>query len=451
MTNQSNPSKTLIKNAIVVNEYQNIEADVLIAGERIEKIASHIDAAEGMHVVDAQGLHLLPGMIDDQVHFRDPGGEHKADFGTESAAAVAGGITSVMDMPNTNPLTITQSAIEDKHASISGRSHCNYGFYFGATNDNIEEIKAIDTSLICGIKAFMGASTGNMLVDNENTLNEIFKHAPVLVATHCEDTPIILANEAKAKEQYGENIPVALHPYIRSVKACLKSTELATSLAIKHNARLHVLHISTGAEIKYLAELKAKHSNITAEACVHFLWFSEEDYAKQGALIKCNPAVKTKEDQDTILAGIQDKTIDVIATDHAPHLLAEKSQPYMQSPSGLPLVQTALPSLLTLAQQGKLSLHQTIDQISHRVADMFAVVDRGYIREGYFADLVLVDMNKTHKIDNKNMLYKCGWTPYHDAHFTASIEKTWVNGDLKWSDGKVQNQAHGQALKYNRN
>lgn len=450
MNNSLKGSKTLIKNAIVVNEYQNQIADVLIIGERIEKLAKSIVATNDMHIIDAQGLHLLPGMIDGQVHFRDPGDTHKADFGTESAAAVAGGITSVLDMPNTKPMTISQAAIVDKHLSIKGRSHCNYGFYLGATNHNIEEIKAIDTSLICGIKAFMGASTGNLLVDNELALNEIFKHAPVLVATHCEDTPIILANEAKAKAQYGEDIPVALHPYIRSVKACLKSTELATSLAIKHQARLHVLHISTAAEIKYLASLKAEHSNITAEACVHFLWFTEDDYAKYGALIKCNPAIKSKEDQAHILAGIHDKTIDVIATDHAPHLLSEKALPYMQSPAGLPLVQTALPSLLTLAQQGKLSLHQTIDQISHRVADMFKVIDRGYIREGYFADLVLVDMNKTQQVNNNDMLYKCAWTPYHEAYFNVCIEKTWVNGQLKWSDGKVLNQALGQALTYNR-
>jgi len=442
--------KTLIKNALVINEYQSIATDVLIVNERIETIAPNIKASDDMQIIDARGKHLLPGMIDDQVHFRDPGGEHKADFGTESAAAVAGGITSVMDMPNTNPLTTSQQAIEDKHASIAGRAHCNYGFYLGATNDNIEVIKSIDTSLICGIKAFMGASTGNMLVDNENTLNEIFKHAPVLVATHCEDTPIIVANEAKAHNQYGDNIPVALHPYIRSAKACLKSTELATSLAIKHNARLHVLHISTGAEVNYLASLKSKHNNITAEACVHFLWFTEADYATKGAQIKCNPAIKSQEDQDIIFAGINNKTLDVIATDHAPHLLTEKALDYMHSPSGLPLVQTALPSLLSLVKQGKLNLHQTVDQVSHRVADMFNVVDRGYIREGYFADLVLIDMDKNYQIKNEDMLYKCAWTPYDGAQFSAIVEKTWVNGQLKWADNRIQNSPIGLALQYDR-
>ncbi len=443
-------TKTLIKNALIVNEMESKYGDILINNKRIEQVSNTISAKETYQIIDADGKHLLPGMIDDQVHFRDPGGTHKADFSTESAAAVAGGITSVMDMPNTNPLTISQAAIENKHSNISGRSHCNYGFYLGATNDNIEEIKAIDTKLICGVKAFMGASTGNMLVDDERTLDQIFRNCPTLVATHCEDTPIILTNEAFAHKQYGDDIPVSEHPTIRSRKACLKSTKLATSLATKHGTRLHVLHISTADEIQYLRELRKQHSNITGEACVHFLWFTENDYADKGALIKCNPAIKSAADQAEIIRGIQDRTISVIATDHAPHLLEEKARKYAQSPSGLPLVQTALPSLLTLVNQGQLDLYQTIDQITHQVADMFDVIDRGYIREGYFADLVLVDMNNSHSITNQEMYYKCGWTPYDGEVFTAQIEKTWVNGELKWSEQKLLGNTNGQALKYDR-
>lgn len=443
-------TNTLITNATIINEMRCFEADILIKNERIEKIASKITANPTDNVIDASGLHLLPGMIDDQVHFRDPGLTHKGDFSTESAAAVAGGITSVMDMPNTSPKTTSQQAIEDKHLHVKGRSHCNYGFYLGATNDNIEEIKRIDNRLICGVKVFMGASTGNMLVDDETTLDNIFKTCPILVATHCEDTPTILAQEKAYRNKYGNNIPIEYHPIVRNREACLKSTQLAVSLAQKYSARLHVLHISTADEVQYLAEIKKQSPHISAEACVHFLWFNDSNYEQRGNLIKCNPAIKTAHDQETIIRGIRDRTLDVIATDHAPHLLKEKQADYFSAPSGLPLVQTAYPSLLTLVNQGILSLEQTIDQVTHQVADMFSVVDRGYIREGYYADIVLADMNTRYQPNNSDTLYKCGWTPYEGENFSASINSTWVNGALKWNNKKLLSNSSGKALCYKR-
>lgn len=441
-------TRTLIKNAKIVNEMMIVESDVLIKNNKIIQISSEITAKEDDIVIDAAGKHLLPGMIDDQVHFREPGMPHKGKFLTESAAAVAGGITSVMDMPNTSPLTITQKAIEDKHKMIAGNSHCNYGFYLGATNDNIEDIKTCDTSLICGVKVFMGASTGNMLVDNEQTLDQIFEHAKTLVATHCEYSPMIDNNEKAAREKYGEDIPIAQHPCIRSREACIKSTKTAIKLATKHNAKLHVLHISTAEEVALFEKLPLDQKRITAEACVHFTWFDDRDYERLGTQIKCNPAVKQCSDKMAIIDGINYGNLDVIATDHAPHTWEEKQNTYFNAPSGLPLVQTALASLLTQVNQGKFTIEKIVDKTSHKVADLFNVNKRGYIREGYFADLVLVDMNKPNKVKNKNMLYTCGWTPYDGEEFSAYIEKTWVNGELKWSDGELLGRADGKALKY---
>jgi len=441
---------TLIKNAQLVNEGEIFQADVLIKNDRIEKIGADLKAPQGTTVVDARGQFLLPGMIDDQVHFRDPGLTHKGDFATESAAAVAGGITSVMDMPNTNPLTINQAAIETKHAHVAGRSHTNYGFYLGATNDNIEAVKAIDPGLICGIKVFMGASTGNMLVDDEQTLTAIFKEAPTLIATHCEDTPIILANEEKARMIWGENVPIEEHPNIRSREACIKSTRLATGLAQKYRARLHVLHISTAEEVAMFRDIPTDQKHITAEACVHFTWFDEGDYADRGTAIKCNPAIKKASDKAAIIAGIKNNRLDVIATDHAPHTREEKAAAYFSAPSGLPLVQTALPSLLTQVNQGLFTLPEIVRKTAHTVADIFQVVDRGYLREGYFADLVLVDMNAIAPVRHEDMLYKCGWTPYNGERFSARITRTWVNGRLKWDGQQVLGQASGQALRYRR-
>ncbi len=439
---------TLITNARLVNEGQIQVTDVLLCGNRIEKITPMQSVPENTLVIDAQGKHLLPGMIDSQVHFRDPGLTHKADFATESAAAVAGGITSVMDMPNTKPLTIDQAAIEAKHAHVAGRSHCNYGFYLGATNDNIEAVKSIDPALICGIKVFMGASTGNMLVDDERTLTAIFKSAPTLIATHCEDTPMILANEEKARQVWGEHVPIEEHPNIRSREACIKSTKLATGLARKYRARLHVLHISTADEVALFQDLPTDTKHITAEACVHFTWFDESDYKNKGTLIKCNPAIKSAGDKAAIIEGIKNNRLDVIATDHAPHTREEKANPYFSAPSGLPLVQTALPSLLTQVNQGIFSLPEIVRKTAHTVADIFKVRSRGYVREGYYADLVLVDMNASAPVRDEDMLYKCGWTPYNGARFSARIEKTWVNGQLKWDGQRVLGSPDGQALHY---
>ena len=440
--------RTLIKNAKIINEMIQQESDLVIENNKIVEIANNINPKPDDLVIEAKGKYLLPGMIDDQVHFREPGMPHKGKFLTESAAAVAGGITSVMDMPNTSPQTITQQAIIDKHKLIAGMSHCNYGFYLGATNDNIADIKSIDTSLICGIKVFMGASTGNMLVDNEKTLEQIFQHAQTLVATHCEYSPMIDDNEKAAKEKYGEDVPISQHPIIRSREACIKSTTTAMKLAKKHNAKLHVLHISTAEEVALFQQLPLDQKRITAEACVHFTWFDNRDYEKLGTLIKCNPAVKQYSDKMAIIDGINYGNLDIIATDHAPHTWDEKQNKYFTAPSGLPLVQTALASLLTQVNQGKFSIEKIVQKTAHNVADLFNVKKRGYIREGYYADLVLVDMNKPNKVKSKKMLYQCGWTPYDGEEFSASIEKTWVNGELKWSAGKLLGDANGQALKY---
>lgn len=441
-------TRTLIKNAKIVNEMTILEIDLVIKNDRIEQIGKDLAAKENDTVIDALGLYLLPGMIDDQVHFREPGMPDKGKFITESAAAVAGGITSVMDMPNTSPLTVSQQAIIDKHQLIAGNSHCNYGFYLGATNDNIEEIKAIDTDLICGVKVFMGASTGNMLVDNEETLEQIFQHSPTLIATHCENTPIITANEEKAREQYGEDVPMSEHGRIRSREACIASTNLAMSLAQKHQSKLHVLHISTAEEVELFEQLPLTQKMITAEACVHFTWFSDQDYDALGSLIKCNPAIKQYSDKLAIIKGIKYGNLDIIATDHAPHTWDEKHNKYFTAPSGLPLVQTALPSLLTLVNQGKFDIEKIVQKTAHNVADLFNVENRGYIREGYFADLVLVDMQKPTIVNNQDMLYQCGWTPYDGMEFTASIEKTWVNGVLKWDGKQVLGEARGKSLHY---
>ena len=441
-------NRTLIKNAKIVNEMMIIEADVLINNDRIEQISPTIKAQKTYKIIDAKGKFLLPGMIDDQVHFREPGMPLKGKFITESAAAVAGGITSVMDMPNTAPLTINEAAIKDKHQLINGHSYCNYGFYLGATNDNIEDIKACDRRLICGVKVFMGASTGNMLVDNENTLDQIFKHTQTLIATHCESTPIINANEAAARKRYGNDVPINQHGLIRSREACISSTSLAMSLARKHDSQLHVLHISTAEEVALFKQLPLAQKRITAEACVHFTWFDDRDYERLGTLIKCNPAIKHSADKLAIIDGINYGNLDVIATDHAPHTWEEKQHKYFKAPSGLPLVQTALASLLTLVNQGTFSLEKIVQKTAHNVADLFKLKKRGYIREGYYADLVLVDLNHNQKIRNKDMLYQCGWTPYDGLEFSASIEKTWVNGELKWNHGKLRGDSNGRALHY---
>ncbi|MEJ2059180.1 MAG: dihydroorotase [Gammaproteobacteria bacterium] len=439
---------TLITNARIVTDGRQFEGDVLIEGDRISAIGGDLSARTADRVIDAAGRLLIPGMIDDQVHFREPGMPDKGDIATDSAAAVAGGITSFMDMPNTRPNTLTQEILEDKYALAAGRAHANYAFYLGASNDNLEDIKRLEPGRACGIKVFMGASTGNMLVDNPDTLDGIFAHAPTMVVTHCEDTPTILANEQAWRERYGEDVPFAAHGQIRSVEACYKSSSLAVELARKHGTRLHILHLSTGRELELFSTQPLAEKQITAEACVHFLWFSDEDYAEKGALIKCNPAIKTAADRAAILQGLKDGRLDVIGTDHAPHTWAEKQNSYFKAPSGLPLVQHALPVLLELHRRGDLDLELIVEKTSHAVAERFRIEERGYIREGYYADLALIDLEKPWTVERDNVLYKCGWSPFEGTTFHATIDMTWVNGRLAWADGRLQPGTHGQRLKF---
>jgi dihydroorotase len=443
-------NKILISNARVINEGEVRDADVLIRGERIEKIASSIDAAGGIDVIDAAGRYLMPGMIDDQVHFREPGLTHKGDLATESAAAVAGGITSFMDMPNVDPLTVTREELAAKYRRAEKRCPANYGFYLGATNTNIEEIKALQVGESCGIKVFMGASTGDMLVDDRQALEQIFEHAPVMVVTHCEDSPTIWNNEAAAREKYGDDVPMSEHPAIRSADACLQSSTLATDLARKHDALLHVLHLTTAIEMGLFSPAHRSEKRITAEVCVHHLWFDESRYDELGTRIKCNPAIKRAEDREALLAALNDGRIDIIATDHAPHPADEKDNPYFKAPAGLPLVQHAVQVLFDLAARGSISYELLVDRACHAPADIFGVGERGYLREGYFADLVIVDPNRASRVESADVLYKCGWSPFEGHTFASSIDTTIVNGEVVWSDGRLTGAIAGKRLDFSR-
>ncbi len=438
----------LIANARVVNEDTVREADILIENGRIARVDPEIPAQTGWEVIDAGGRHVLPGMIDDQVHFREPGITHKGDIATESAAAVAGGITSYLDMPNVVPPTTTRKRLEQKYAAAEGRSHANYGFYFGATNDNIDEITSLLPGEACGVKVFMGASTGNMLVDNPDALQRIFSRAPIPVATHCEDTPTIRLNEQRYRDRYGEDVPIRFHPLIRSAEACYNSTQLAVQLAQRHGTRLHVLHLSTARELELFTDDPLERKKITVEACVHHLFFDESSYERKGTLIKCNPAIKTIQDRQALLRGVVDDRIDVIATDHAPHTIEEKNTTYFKAPSGLPLVQHALQSLLEQYHWGRMGLEVIVQKISHAPALVFGIQDRGFIREGYWADLVIVDLYRPYTVNRDNILYKCGWSPFDGYTFQSSIDMTLVNGHTAFADGRVASQCHGQRLEY---
>jgi len=440
----------LIKAATIVNEGQKIVADVLIKDGLIAKIGQNLSATDAKEI-NAEGQYLLPGMIDDQVHFREPGLTHKADIFTESMAAVAGGITSFMEMPNTVPNTLTQSLLADKYEIAAQTSLANYSFYMGASNDNIEEVLKTDPKNVCGIKVFMGSSTGNMLVDNEKTLENIFSKAPILVATHCEDEATIRHNLAEFKAKYGEDLTIEMHPLIRSAEACYKSSSLAVELAKTYQTRLHILHISTAKEIALFDNITPlKDKKITAEACIHHLWFNDKDYASKGNFIKWNPAVKTEDDQKGVLKGVLEDYIDVIATDHAPHTLAEKEQPYSQAPSGGPLVQHALPALLEMHLQGKISLEKIAEKTAHNLAICFDIEKRGFIREGYWADLVLVDLKDSWKVTKLNNFYKCGWSPFDGDTFQASITHTFVSGNLAYQNGKFTTDQIGKRLTFAR-
>ena len=446
----SNGRSTLICNARLINEGQVQERDVLIRGERIEQVSGSIAADANTDVIDASGKFLMPGMIDDQVHFREPGLTHKGDLATESAAAAAGGITSFMDMPNVNPLTTTRAALRDKYGIAAGRCTSNYGFYFGATNSNIEEIKALEVGDGCGIKAFMGASTGDMLVDDPQALELIFEHAPVIVVTHCEDSPMIWANEEAARERFGDDVPMTEHPAIRSADACLKSSAYALDLATRHDALLHVLHLTTAIEMPQFSDAHRSEKRRTAEVCVHHLWFDESRYPELGTHIKCNPAIKQATDREALLRALNEGRIDIVATDHAPHTLEEKTNSYFNVPAGLPLVQHALQSLFDLAAQGSITHELLVDRVCHAPADIFGVVDRGYVREGWFADLVIVDPETPFTVTRENVLAKCGWSPFEGHRFTTSIDTTTVNGQVVYRAGELTGAIAGQKLQFTR-
>ena len=446
---------TLITNARLVNEGRQFDGDLRIENGRIAAIGSGLQARAGEKVVDAAGRWLLPGMIDDQVHFREPGLTHKGDIASESAAAVAGGLTSFMDMPNTNPPTLDAAALEAKYALARGRAWGNHGFYLGASNDNLEAVRTLDPRSAPGIKVFMGASTGNMLVDNPETLDGIFREAPTPIITHCEDTPTIDRTLAEFKAKYGEDgLTPEMHPDIRSREACIKSTRLALSLARKHGTRLHVLHISTADELALFQRGPLVHPDgarkrITAETCVHFLRFDRADYARLGNLIKCNPAIKDASDREALIKALVDDVIDVLATDHAPHTLEEKQRPFLQAPSGLPLVQYALLAAIELVHEKRMDITRVVQKTAHAPAQLFDVRERGYLREGYWADLVLVD-DEPLTVRREDVLSKCGWSPFEGTTFRSRIGATWVNGRLVWNGRELIGTPAGQRLEFDR-
>lgn len=443
-------TKYLLKNATLINEGKTIETDVLIKGERIDKIAQNISDSEAK-IIDLKGKWLIPGMIDDQVHFREPGLTHKGEIYTESRAAVAGGITSFMEMPNTVPNALTQELLEDKYQIAAKRSIANYSFFMGASNDNIEEVLKTNHQNVCGVKVFMGSSTGNMLVDNEQTLTNIFSKCDMLIATHCEDEATVRKNLADYEAKFGQDMPIKYHPDIRSVEACYLSSSLAAKLAKKYDTRLHILHLSTAKELDLFDNtIPLKDKRITAEACVHHLWFSDEDYDKKGTLIKWNPAVKAATDRAAIWEAVNDDRIDIFATDHAPHTIAEKNQNYFKAPSGGPLVQHAVLAILEKVKEGLISLERAVEKMSHSPAICFQINERGFVREGYFADLVVVDPNASLIVKKEDLLYKCGWSPFEGTTFSHQIDTTFVNGSIVYENGKVIENHVAQRMTFNR-
>ena len=444
-------NKLIIKNGLLINEGQSFHKDLLIEGGKISQIAATINS-DNAKIIDATGLIVLPGIIDDQVHFREPGLTHKATVASESKAAVAGGVTSFLEMPNTQPQTTTHEALDTKITRAAESSWANYGFYFGATNSNLEAIRTLNTKKACALKIFMGSSTGNMLVDQEQTLASIFAESPLLIATHCEDEETIQENTTYYREKFGDSIPFHFHPIIRSHKACYLSTKKAIALAKKHNARLHILHLSTADELSlFTNEQDISEKKITAEVCVHHLWFDDSDYDEKGALIKWNPAIKSARDKEALRAGLKEHRLDVIATDHAPHLLSEKQKTYFDAPSGGPLVQHSLMAMLELWKNDIFSLELIVEKMCHNPARLFDIVDRGFIREGYYADLVIVDPTRQHKVDDHPIYYKCGWTPFQGYSFSSHILATIVNGGIAYHDGKFAPVSYAKALEYKRN
>jgi dihydroorotase len=439
----------LIKNATVVNEGTSKVQDVLIKNGRIERIGDNIQPTGNCEEINAEGLHLMPGVIDDQVHFREPGLTHKATIGTEARAAVAGGTTTFMEMPNTIPAALTQELLEDKYQIAANTAVANYSFFMGVSNTNVEEVLRTNAKKndVCGIKIFMGSSTGDMLVDNYITLSRIFAGAELLIATHCEDENVINANKA----QYKDADHASYHPLIRNTEACFESSFSAVQLAKMHNTRLHILHISTARELQLFGNmLPLEDKRITAEVCVHHLHFTADDYAQQGNLIKCNPAIKAAENKAALWAALLDDRLDIIATDHAPHTWDEKQQPYQKAPSGLPLVQHSLQLMLQYAKEGKISIEKVVEKMSHAPAVCFNIAERGYLREGYHADMVLVNMNEQMTVTKQNLLYKCGWSPFEGHTFPVSVHTTFVNGDIAYSNGQVNDACRGQRVKFSR-
>ncbi|WP_282148544.1 dihydroorotase [Algibacter lectus] len=443
---------TLIKNAHIVTDGKTIKGDILIEGNYIKEINDSISAKSAdVHVLDAEGKYVLPGAIDDQVHFREPGLTQKANIETESRAAIAGGITSFIEMPNTNPQTTTVEKLEEKFDIAAKTSYANYSFMFGGTNDNLEEILKVDPKSVAGLKLFLGSSTGNMLVDDPAVLENIFKSTDMVISVHCEDEATIKKNLQEHIDKFGDDIPLKYHPIIRSEEACYISSSRAIELAKKTGARLHVFHLSTGKETNLFSnKIPLKDKKITAEVCIHHLWFSDEDYDKKGTLIKWNPAVKTKEDRDQLWEALLDGRIDVIATDHAPHTKEEKNNVYTKAPSGGPLVQHAIPAMLEMYHKGKISIEKVVEKMCHNPAILFQVEKRGYVKEGYFADLVLVDLNNPWTVKKDNILYKCGWSPFEGATFKSRITHTFLNGALVYQNGKFNEVKAAKRLTFDR-
>ncbi len=441
----------VICGATIVNEGKTFVGDVFVRDEYIEKIVDGGDNDySGYEIIDAKGLYLLPGVIDDQVHFRDPGLTYKGDIYTESRAAVRGGVTSFMEMPNTNPPALTQELLEEKYQAAAEKSLANFSFYMGSSNDNLEEMLKTNPETVCGIKVFMGSSTGNMLVDDEKVLEKIFKHAPTLVATHCEDEETIQKSTNEYLKKYGVDAPTSIHPKVRSAEACYLSSSKAVALAKKHNTRLHVLHLSSAGELDLFSnEIPLKDKRITAEVCVHHLWYSEKDYDRKGNFIKWNPSIKSQTDRDALRRAIADGTLDVVATDHAPHTEEEKSRPYFKAPSGGPMVQHSLTAMLQLSKQGLMPVEKVVEKMCHNPAILFRVWKRGFIRKGYFADLVLVDMYAKWTVEKENIAYKCKWSPLEGEEFSSKVVKTFVNGHIAYSEGELNEGNKGKRLLFN--
>ena len=439
----------VLKNCTIVNENHIFESDIGIKGQRIEKIASSI-TDEAKETLDLTGKIVMPGVIDDQVHFREPGLTHKGEIATESRAALAGGITSYFEMPNVNPTTTTNELLDKKFEVAKNKSRANYSFYLGASNSNIEEIKKVDINKACGLKVFMGASTGDMLVDNEDTLEDIFQYSPVNIVTHCENTPRILELEKEFSAKYGNDVEPKHHPYIRDEESCYLSSSLAVGLAKKYDSNLHVLHLTTEKEMSLFDAGVIDDKKITAEVCVHHLFFSEKDYESKGNFIKCNPSIKKETDRQALINAVNNDLIDIIATDHAPHTLEEKEQHYLKAPAGLPLVQHMLPALLDFYKKDIFSLEMIVRKTSHNIAKRFKIKDRGYIREGYYADFAIVDMNKVFSVTRENTLYKCGWSPFEGYDLPASIYATILNGSLVYKEGEFLKDSLGIQLEFDR-